>query len=143
MEELLRAHDLSVGYGRAEIIHSVNVSIRRAEISAIIGPNGSGKSTLLKALARLLKPRSGSVEFLGADIWSKTEREIAQKIAFLPQSADPPGDITVLELVRMGRLPHRSFWDTFSKEDRDICCGAFPHGDGSLCHAADPRTFRR
>ena len=43
MEELLRAHDLSVGYGRAEIIHSVNVSIRRAEISAIIGPNGSGK----------------------------------------------------------------------------------------------------
>ena len=124
MEELLRAHDLSVGYGRAEVIHSVNVSIRRAEISAIIGPNGSGKSTLLKALARLLKPRSGSVEFLGADIWSKTEREIAQKIAFLPQSADPPGDITVLELVRMGRLPHRSFWDTFSKEDRDICCEA-------------------
>lgn len=121
MEELLRTHDLSVSYGSTEIIHAVDISIRRAEIAAIIGPNGSGKSTLLKALARLLKPRSGVVEFLGTDIWSRTEREIAQRIAFLPQSADPPGDITVLELVRMGRLPHRKFWDTFSKEDGDIC----------------------
>ena len=107
MEELLRTHDLSVSYGSTEIIHAVDISIRRAEIAAIIGPNGSGKSTLLKALARLLKPRSGVVEFLGTDIWSKTEREVAQRIAFLPQSADPPGDITVLELVHMGRLPHR------------------------------------
>ena len=121
MEELLRTHDLSVSYGSTEIIHAVDISIRRAEITAIIGPNGSGKSTLLKALARLLKPRSGVVEFLGTDIWSRTEREIAQRIAFLPQSADPPGDITVLELVRMGRLPHRKFWDPFSKEDGDIC----------------------
>ena len=121
MEELLRTHDLSVSYGSTEIIHAVDISIRRAEIAAIIGPNGSGKSTLLKALARLLKPRSGVVEFLGTDIWSKTEREVAQRIAFLPQSADPPGDITVLELVHMGRLPHRKFWDTFSKEDGDIC----------------------
>ena len=121
MEELLRTHDLSVSYGSTEIIHAVDISIRRAEIAAIIGPNGSGKSTLLKALARLLKPRSGVVEFLGTDIWSRTEREIAQRIAFLPQSADPPGDITVLELVRMGRLPHRKFWDMFSKEDGDIC----------------------
>ena len=124
MEELLRARGLSVAYGSTEIIHSVDVSIRRAEISDIIGPHGSGKSTLLKALARLLKPRSGTVEFLGTDIWSKPEREVAQRIAFLPQSAEPPGDITVLELVRMGRLPHRSFWDTFSKEDGEICCEA-------------------
>lgn len=121
MEEILRARALTLGYGRTEIIHAVDVSIHRSEIAAIIGPNGSGKSTLLKALARLLPPRSGTVEFLGTDIWSRTEREIAQKIAFLPQSAEPPGDITVLELVRMGRLPHRRFWDSFSKVDGEIC----------------------
>ena len=121
MEELLRAHALSLGYGSTEIIHAVDVCIHRAEIAAIIGPNGSGKSTLLKALARLLKPHSGTIEFLGTDIWRKSERDIAQKIAFLPQSAEPPGDITVLDLVRMGRLPHRKFWDMFSKEDEEIC----------------------
>ena len=121
MAEILKACGLSLGYGKAEIVHEVTASIHRAEIAAIIGPNGSGKSTLLKALARLLEPRAGRVEFMGEDLWQKTEREVAQKVAFLPQSAEPPGDITVMELVRMGRLPHRKFWDSFSKEDGEAC----------------------
>ena len=121
MAEILKACGLSLGYGKAEIVHEVTASINRAEIAAIIGPNGSGKSTLLKALARLLEPRAGRVEFMGEDLWQKTEREVAQKVAFLPQSAEPPGDITVMELVRMGRLPHRKFWDSFSKEDGEAC----------------------
>ena len=110
MTEVLKAYGLSLGYGKAEIVHAVDAVIRRAEITAIIGPNGSGKSTLLKALARLLKPSAG--------------RAVAQKVAFLPQSAEPPGDITVMELVRMGRLPHRKFWDSFSKADGDACRAA-------------------
>ena len=124
MTEVLKAYGLSLGYGKAEIVHAVDAVIRRAEITAIIGPNGSGKSTLLKAVARLLKPSAGRVEFLGEDLWKKTERAVAQKVAFLPQSAEPPGDITVMELVRMGRLPHRKFWDSFSEADGDACRAA-------------------
>ncbi|MFC2740904.1 MAG: ATP-binding cassette domain-containing protein, partial [Selenomonas sp.] len=59
MGEILKACALSLGYGKAEIVHEVTASVRRAEIASIIGPNGSGKSTLLKALARLLEPRAG------------------------------------------------------------------------------------
>ena len=69
MAEILKACGLSLGYGKAEIVHEVTASIHRAEIAAIIGPNGSGKSTLLKALARLLEPRAGCVEFMGEDLW--------------------------------------------------------------------------
>ena len=121
MTAILEARGLSLGYGRTQIVHAVDLSVHRAEIAAIIGPNGSGKSTLLKALARLLPPSAGSVEFLGEDLWKKAERTVAQKIAFLPQSAEPPGDLTVMELVRMGRLPHRRFWDAFSKADGAAC----------------------
>lgn len=124
MSEILKIRSLSLSYGKVEIVHAVNAAIKRAEIASIIGPNGSGKSTLLKAMARLLRPSGGSIEFLGEDLFKKSERAVAQKVAFLPQSAEPPGDITVMELVRMGRLPHRKFWDSFSKADSDACRAA-------------------
>ena len=116
-EIILRTANLTLGYGAADIVKDVSLSIRRAEIAAIIGPNGSGKSTLLKALARLLPIRSGKITLGNADMWEQPTRQVAQRVAFLPQSADFPPDITVMELVRMGRLPHRGFWDGFSRKD--------------------------
>jgi len=110
---ILSAKNLTLGYGKTDIVQGVTLTIHRAEIVTIIGPNGSGKSTLLKALARILPLRSGRIELAGKDIWEQPMRQVAQRIAFLPQSADLPADITVLELVRMGRLPHRGFWDGY------------------------------
>ena len=58
---ILSAKELTLGYGKTDIVRGVTLTIHRAEIVTIIGPNGSGKSTLLKALARILPLRSGRI----------------------------------------------------------------------------------
>ena len=68
---ILSAKDLTLGYGKTDIVRGVTLTIHRAEIVTIIGPNGSGKSTLLKALARILPLRSGRIELEGQDIWEQ------------------------------------------------------------------------
>ena len=75
-EIILRAANLTLGYGAADIVKDVSLSIRRAEIAAIIGPNGSGKSTLLKALARLLPIRSGKITIGNADSSTCSSRSV-------------------------------------------------------------------
>lgn len=127
-DAVLCAERLSLGYGRKRVTHDVDLAVRRGEILTIIGPNGSGKSTLLKALARLIEPQAGRVTLDGRDIWSLTERTVARRIAFLPQSADLPPDLTVLDIVRMGRLPHQGFFSPLCTEDDAACRRA-------LCHA--------
>ncbi|SHK72207.1 iron complex transport system ATP-binding protein [Selenomonas ruminantium] len=120
-EIILQADHLRLEYGRQLVAEDLNLTVRRAEIAAIIGPNGSGKSTLLKAMARLLPPAAGRLTLLGRDLWQLPEKEAARKIAFMPQSAMLPPDLTVAEVVRMGRLPHRSFWSSFQAADEEIC----------------------
>ncbi|MCR5758062.1 MAG: ABC transporter ATP-binding protein [Selenomonas sp.] len=120
-EVILQGEDLRLEYGRNVVAEHLDLSVRRAEITAIIGPNGSGKSTLLKALARLLPPAAGRLTFMGNDLWQLPEKQVAQKIAFMPQSAALPADLTVTEVVKMGRLPHRSFWSSFQAEDEAVC----------------------
>ena len=118
---ILRGENLRLEYGHHVVAENLHLSIRRAEITAIIGPNGSGKSTLLKALARLLPPAAGRLTFSGRDLWRLSEKQVAQKIAFMPQSAVLPPDLTVAEVVKLGRLPHRSFWSSFQPEDEAVC----------------------
>ncbi|BAL82882.1 putative iron compound ABC transporter ATP-binding protein [Selenomonas ruminantium subsp. lactilytica TAM6421] len=120
-EIVLQADHLRLEYGRQLVAEDLSLTIRRAQITAIIGPNGSGKSTLLKAMARLLPPAAGRLTLLGKDLWQLSEKQAAQKIAFMPQSAILPPDLTVAEVVRMGRLPHRSFWSSFQAADEEIC----------------------
>ena len=120
-EIILQGEDLRLEYGRNVVAEHLYLSVRRAEITAIIGPNGSGKSTLLKALARLMPPAAGRLTFMGSDLWQLPEKQVAQKIAFMPQSAALPADLTVTEVVKMGRLPHRSFWSSFQVEDEAVC----------------------
>lgn len=122
---VLRAEALSLAYGEKHVAREVDLTVYRAEVLTIIGPNGSGKSTLLKALARLIEPQAGCVTLCGKDIWSLTERDVAKKIAFLPQSANLPPDLTVLDIVRMGRLPHQGcFFSSMQKDDEKACLRA-------------------
>jgi branched-chain amino acid transport system ATP-binding protein len=66
--ELLRAHDVSVGYGDAPLLRHVDLHVGRGECIALIGSNGVGKSTLLKTIAGLLRPHSGSISWEGRDL---------------------------------------------------------------------------
>ncbi|HKP53538.1 MAG TPA: ABC transporter ATP-binding protein [Chloroflexia bacterium] len=102
----LKGEELRIGYGERTVVERLSVTVRHGEITALVGPNGSGKSTLLKALARLLKPRSGVVYLDGKAIFQMPTAEVAREIAILPQGPTGPAGLTVGDLVEQGRYPH-------------------------------------
>ncbi len=103
---LLRAEGIRAGYHSADVLDGLTLDIAPHQITALVGPNGSGKSTLLKTLARLLKPRAGSVYLDDKPISNYTTAEVARRMAVLPQAPTAPEGLTVRELVEQGRFPH-------------------------------------
>jgi iron complex transport system ATP-binding protein len=87
-------------------LNGVSASLRPGEIAAICGPNGAGKSSLLQCLAGLLAPDSGAVLLDGAPIAALRPRERARAIGYLPQHGEIAWDLSVRNLVALGRLPH-------------------------------------
>ncbi|MFJ1901742.1 MULTISPECIES: ABC transporter ATP-binding protein [unclassified Streptomyces] len=113
----LRAEDLTLSYEQRTVVSSLGVEIPDRSFTVIIGPNACGKSTLLKALARMLKPRSGQVYLDGAGIATYRSREVARRLGLLPQSSTAPGGITVGDLVARGRYPHQGMLKQWSADD--------------------------
>src|SRR3954453_3101053 len=91
----LAARDLVVAYDRAPIIDGLSLAIPSRQVTALVGGNGSGKSTLLRVLARLLKPRAGTVLLDGSSIASLPTREVARRLGMLPQGPVAPEGLTV------------------------------------------------
>ena len=116
----LEARELKIGYGEKVAIKNASLKIDYGEIVSIIGPNGSGKSTLIKALSGYLKPKKGEVLLDGCNIKGIGGRDLAKKIAVLPQFKSSPDDISVETLVSYGRHPHLGFGKRLMKEDLDI-----------------------
>jgi len=111
---------LSMSYGQRQVIHELGVSLPSGQVTAIVGPNGCGKSTLLSGLARLHKPDSGAVLLNGHDIAQMPARQLATKLALLPQEAVAPEGLTVTELIRFGRQPHQGWLRQWSAEDQQV-----------------------
>ncbi len=108
-----------MGYEQRIVGEDLSLDIPGGEFTVIIGPNACGKSTLLRSLARLLKPRAGTVLLDGSDIHRLRAREVAARLGLLPQSAIVPAGISVFDLVRRGRYPHQSILSRWSQEDED------------------------
>ncbi|PUF89505.1 MULTISPECIES: ABC transporter ATP-binding protein [unclassified Geobacillus] len=113
----LQAKQLTLSYGNAIIIDELDLTIPKGEITVFIGGNGSGKSTLLRALARLLKPAGGAVLLEGKEIAKLPTKDVAKKLAILPQSPTAPEGLTVLQLVKQGRYPYQTWLKQWSEED--------------------------
>ncbi|AKS38529.1 ABC transporter [Anoxybacillus gonensis] len=116
---ILQTKSLTLSYGNSIVIDELNMSIPKGEITVLIGANGCGKSTLLRSLARLLKPIGGTVLLEGKEITKMPTKEVAKKMAILPQSPTVPESLTVLQLVKQGRYPHQTWLKQWSKEDED------------------------
>ncbi len=116
----INTENLSIAYEEKFIVKGLDMCIPKGKITTIIGPNGCGKSTLLKAVGRILKPKDGIVYLNGEDIHNLTTREIAQKMAILPQSPQAPSGLTVGELVAYGRFPHQKGFGKLKEEDKEI-----------------------
>jgi len=82
------------------------VHVPRGSIVGLLGPNGSGKTTLLRLLAGTLRPASGRVTIDGVALESLSRRELARRIAVVPQETQTTFDFSALEIVLMGRYPH-------------------------------------
>lgn len=111
---------LDIAYDDALIVKALNMDIPHGKITSIIGPNGCGKSTVLKALGRILKPKTGLVYLSGDDIRKLSTKEIAKKMAILPQTPTAPSGLTVSELVAYGRFPHQRGFGKITPEDKKI-----------------------
>lgn len=115
---ILQAQHLHIGYGATRIVQDLSFSPPAGQVTALIGPNGCGKSTLLKAFARILVPQAGSLTLDGQDYAGLSARELACKVAFLPQVLPIPEGVSVRQLVAYGRSPHNSLWGRLSGADR-------------------------
>jgi len=113
----LETKRLTLSYGEAPIIENLDLTIPKGQITVLIGGNGSGKSTLLRSMARLLKPDDGSVVLEGKPIASMSTKEVARRLAILPQGPSAPEGLTVLQLVKQGRYPYQSWLKQWSEED--------------------------
>lgn len=100
------------------IIEDLSVQFPEGKVTAIVGPNGCGKSTLLNGLSRVHLPSAGQIVLQGKDIHSLPAREVAKKLALLPQETSAPDGITVRELIRFGRHPHQSFLKQWGMDDK-------------------------
>ena len=95
--------DLKVNYGGIEAVRGVTYNVHQGQIVSLIGANGAGKSSTLRAIAGLVKPKSGTVEFLGEDITGKDPNYIVQKgVILVPEGRRIFPDLTVEENLRIG-----------------------------------------
>ncbi|UGQ15659.1 ABC transporter ATP-binding protein [Yinghuangia sp. ASG 101] len=120
----LRAEGVTLGYERRTISTDLSVSIPDGEFTVIIGPNACGKSTLLRALARLVKPRTGQVVLDGQVISRYSAKEAARILGLLPQSSLAPPGITVADLVARGRYPHQGLIRQWTDDDENAVLDA-------------------
>jgi iron complex transport system ATP-binding protein len=114
---MLEARDLRVSFGRAEVVCGISTAVSRGEWVALIGSNGAGKTTTLRALAGLV-PFRGQVLLDGSPLLAASRRQIARRIAVVPQHPQTPPQLTVGEYVLLGRTPHLGYLAAETQADR-------------------------
>lgn len=113
----LRGVGLELAYEKRVVATDLTLRIPDGSFTVIVGPNACGKSTALRALARMLKPKKGTVLLDGEAITSRPAKEVARKLGLLPQSPVVPDGITVRDLVGRGRFPHQGLLRQWSATD--------------------------
>jgi cobalamin transport system ATP-binding protein len=108
---------LTVALGGRNVVDSVSFTVEHGEWVAVIGPNGAGKSTLLRAVARLVA-HQGRIALDGQELRRLGRREVARRVAIVPQSPLMPAAMTVREYVMLGRTPYVSYAGREGRRDR-------------------------
>lgn len=116
--------NLSAGYGSKQIIKNISLSLSSGKITGLIGPNGSGKSTLLKCIYRVLTPNDGVIYIDNKKLSTLSYKDSAKFIAVLTQHHLSGFDLTVKNVVLMGRTPYKSVMEDDTHEDYEIAKNA-------------------
>jgi iron complex transport system ATP-binding protein len=120
-QTILSTHKLSIGYATKRGVHTVasnlNLSLDSSRLISLVGANGIGKSTLLRTLTGIQKPLEGTVH-LGNKMVSQYEAlELAQNLSLVLTEKLPPSNLTVFELIALGRQPYTNWLGTLTEED--------------------------
>jgi iron complex transport system ATP-binding protein len=119
----LTAHLVAYAYhhrsgARADFaLRDVSLVVPRGSLAGLLGPNGCGKTTLLKLLSGVLVPDGGTVSLDGRPLAAMSRRQIARRVAVVPQETHPAFDFTAMEMVLMGRHPHLGAFRLEGPED--------------------------
>lgn len=118
--ELIEVDSLQYEYNKHLVLDGVDMEIRKGEILGILGLNGCGKTTLLRNLNRNLCPNGGCIMLDGSDMSGITKKDIAKRIAVVPQTNEINFSFTVRDIVSMGRMPFQGLMSGCSEEDERI-----------------------
>lgn len=118
------ARDVVASLDETEILHGITLTAASGTVVGLLGPNGSGKSTLLRTFFRSLTPDRGEVRLDGEQISTWTTRQVAKRVAVVLQDMPAGFPLTSLDVVKMGRAPHKRALDNESAADMAICHAA-------------------
>ena len=119
---------VSVSLGGPRVVDRVSAEIADGEWVVVIGPNGAGKTTLLRAIAGLV-PYEGHIAVLGDEAGRLSRKQVARRVALVPQVPTMPGETTVEEYVLLGRTPHVSYFGSERRSDREATAAALERLD--------------
>lgn len=118
---VLTSNDLSIGYKSKTseyiIATDININLEAGKLIALIGGNGIGKSTLIKTLSGLKKPLSGSVNLNGRNLTKFSQVDLAQNLSLVLTEKLPPSNLTVFELIALGRQPYTNWIGKLTETD--------------------------
>jgi len=122
---LLQSKDLAVGYrlgsGKETVLHqNINVQLRQGEFACLLGPNGAGKSTLIKTLSGFIPKLKGGVSVNGLDLQNYKRNQLAKVVSVVLTEKLEVTNMTVFDLVALGRTPYTDFFGTLSKKDKSM-----------------------
>ena len=123
-ETTIRLRDLSTGYpdkhNTKRVAEHLNASIHSGELTCLLGTNGVGKSTLLRTLSAFQPPLGGTIDLLDRPLSAYDDRQLATVIGVVLTEKSDIRNMTVEELVGLGRSPYTGFWGTLKEGDRRI-----------------------
>ena len=124
----IKIESLSTGYRSKNNItivsHDINATIHGGDLTCLLGPNGAGKSTLLRTLSAFLPPVKGDITIMGQNLRNYSDRELSKTIGVVLTEKTDLRNMTVEDLIGLGRSPYTGFWGTLHKHDRDIVAKA-------------------
>ncbi|MFJ6636542.1 ABC transporter ATP-binding protein [Streptomyces sp. NPDC091376] len=132
----LELEEVSVAVQGRYLVREMSLHVARGEVLGLVGPNGAGKSTLLRTVYRALRPTSGRILLDGDDIWRMPGKRLARRLAAVLQETAGDFELTVHDVVAMGRTPHKRAFAGDTVDDRDIILASLRElGVAALAHA--------
>ncbi|MFZ4202951.1 ABC transporter ATP-binding protein [Lysinibacillus sp. NPDC056220] len=116
----LVAKEIEVKIGKKEIVKNISIHVNKQQFVGLIGPNGCGKSTLLKSIYKSLVPQKGMVFLDDLDVLKSPEKKISQHLGVVGQFNEMHFDLTVQQMVMLGRTPHKKMLESDNQKDFDI-----------------------